>query len=133
MIKLQNENLYVYLWLYCKMSSSVAFLVVLYWMLKLWIMKIPSLTYTHSLSTFYVLPLLIFTLRQHHDWQELRVRTISKHEQQDLREPQGNCILSADFQWIATTMRLCLLNKPNIMFSNYKRILFSFMFWLSML
>jgi hypothetical protein len=39
MIQLQNESVYVYLWLYCEMSSSVAFLAVPYWMLKQWMMK----------------------------------------------------------------------------------------------
>ena len=42
MIQLQNESVYVYFWLYCELSFSVSFLVVPYWMLKQWMMKILS-------------------------------------------------------------------------------------------
>ena len=42
MIHLQNECVYVYFWLYCELSFSVPFLVVPYWMLKQWMMKILS-------------------------------------------------------------------------------------------
>jgi hypothetical protein len=39
MIQPHYESVYVYLWLYCKMSFSVPFLVMPYWMLKQWMMK----------------------------------------------------------------------------------------------